>query len=334
MKKTLIPLSIVVMITASCARKTVPGKVEQLKAERQAAMQAKSSTAMAEKKNKKHTEKKRVTMQKPDTTAFRPIVVRDSTKYFDSSYANYTYETMAQTYADTIAQNPELNDPSLHYAKDFVGSVNFNMRKPNFVIIHHTSQNSVDETLRTFTLERTEVSANYVIGRDGSIYHMVNDYLRAWQAGAGKWGNITDMNSCSVGIELDNDGYAPFTDAQINSLVAVLTSLKKRFGIPAANFIGHEDWAPTRKNDPNVHFPWKLMASKGFGLWWGDTTNIQVPQDFSEIMALRIIGYDVRDAGRAVIAFRRHFCGVESTQKGLSPAERKILYCLYTKYMY
>ncbi|HEY0299192.1 MAG TPA: N-acetylmuramoyl-L-alanine amidase [Arachidicoccus sp.] len=332
MKKVLIPLSILLMGIAGCARKTVPAvsRVEQLKAERQAALNNENTAKNT--KSKKHKNKE--TASVAENNAVANIVHFDSSKYVDSAFANYTYETLAQAYADTIAQNPNLNDPTLNYTKDFFGAVNFNMRKPNFVIIHHTSQNSVDETLHTFMLERTQVSAHYLIGRDGSIHHLVNDYLRAWQAGSGKWGNITDMNSCSVGIELDNDGYGPFSDAQINSLVAVLTSLKKRFGIPQANFIGHADFAPTRKNDPNVNFPWKALSDKGFGLWWSDTTNVQVPQDFNEFQALRIIGYDVRDVTKAVIAFRRHFCSVESAAKMLSPGERKVLYCLYSKYMY
>jgi N-acetylmuramoyl-L-alanine amidase len=241
---------------------------------------------------------------------------------------------MAKNFADTIAENPDDNDVSLDYAQDFVGSVNFNLRKPNFVIIHHTGQDSVTQTLRTFTLSRTQVSAHYVIGKDGSIRHMVNDYLRAWHAGSGKWGNVTDMNSCSVGIELDNNGYEPFTDVQINSLLQVLASLKKRFDIPAANFIGHGDFAPVRKDDPDVYFPWKLLSQYGFGLWWDDTTNVQVPQNFNNMQALRIIGYDIRDSAKAVIAFRRHFCSVESADGTLSPQEQKILFCLYKKYLY
>lgn len=341
MKKLLIPASVVFMVVAACSRKSVPsssskGRIEQLKRERELATRNENNNAPAERP--KHKKNKHKPALSPTNEQLNNDVVikktRDTSLYFDSSYSNYVYETLAQAYADTIAMSPENNDPSLDYAKGFVGTTNFNMRKPNFVIIHHTSQNSVDETLRTFTLERTGVSAHYVIGRDGSIHHMVNDYLRAWQAGAGKWGNITDMNSCSIGIELDNDGYEPFTDKQINSLLVVLQSLKKRFGIPQANFIGHEDWAPVRKNDPNVNFPWQRLAAQGFGNWWSDTTNVQVPADFNSTQALRIIGYDIRDLGRTVIAFRRHFCGVESTDPALSPAEIKVLYCLYTKYMY
>ncbi len=95
-------------------------------------------------------------------------------------------------------------------------TVNFNLRKPNFVIIHHTAQNSCEKTLQTFTSDSTEVSAHYVICKDGTLHHMLNDYLRAWHAGASKWGNTTDINSVSIGIELDNNGVDSFTTAQLN----------------------------------------------------------------------------------------------------------------------
>ena len=326
-KKILISASVLFIIVAACSRKSIPsssqGKIAQLKQER----------ALAEQNETQSKPALSLINNAPDSNAVA-AKTRDTTLFFDSSYSNYVYATLSQAYADTIAMPPNSNDASLNYAQGFVGTTNFNMRKPNFVIIHHTAQDSVNATLRTFTMESTSVSAHYVIGRDGSIHHMVNDYLRAWQAGIGKWGNITDMNSCSVGIELDNNGYEPFTDEQINSLLAVLASLKKRFGIPQANFIGHADFAPPRKDDPNVNFPWQLLASKGYGYWWDDTTNVQVPADFNSTQALRIIGYDIRDLNKTVIAFRRHFCKLDSNDPALSPEEIKVLYCLYTKYMY
>jgi len=319
MKKVIIPVSIALISVWSCARKTVPSRVEQLKAERAAAMRTHTAPV--------------ATVPEPQNQENNMVSPNPNT-YMDSSYANYTYHVMAKAFSDSIAENPNLNDASLNYASDFVGSINFNLRKPNFVIIHHTAQDSVSQTLRTFTLARTGVSAHYVIGRDGLVHHMVNDYLRAWHAGGGRWGNVTDMNSCSIGIELDNNGYEPFTDAQINSLLQVLRSLKKRFDIPAANFIGHSDWAPVRKDDPNVYFPWKLLSQYGFGLWWDDTTNVQVPQNFDYLQALRIIGYDVRNSVKAIISFRRHFCGINSNDGTLSPQEQKVLFCLYKKYLY
>jgi len=203
----------------------------------------------------------------------------------------------------------------------WVGTTNFNLRKPNFVIIHHTAQTSCPQTLQTFTQTRTQVSAHYVICRDGTVHHMLNDYLRAWQAGVSKWGNITDVNSISIGIELDNDGSEPFPDVQINSLLHLLTRLKTTYNIPAANFIGHGDIAPTRKNDPSAIFPWKQLA---------DTTNISPPGNFASLTALRLIGYDTRDSSAATLAFKRHF--EQDTTRTWSQTDRKVLYALYKLY--
>jgi N-acetylmuramoyl-L-alanine amidase len=192
---------------------------------------------------------------------------------------NKQYKRQAKEYAKIIRQVPP-TDSLPQIVSNWVGTTNFNMRKPNFVIIHHTAQNSCDQTLKTFTLPRTQVSAHYVICKDGSIHHMLNDYLRAWHGGISRWGSNTDINSSSIGIEIDNNGTDVFSDAQIASLLQLLQNLKKAYTIPVANFIGHSDIAPTRKVDPNVHFPWKRLADEGFGHWWSDTTGVIVPQGF------------------------------------------------------
>jgi N-acetylmuramoyl-L-alanine amidase len=57
----------------------------------------------------------------------------------------------------------------------WIGTVNFNLRKPNFIIIHHTAQDSLQQTIKTFTVTRTQVSSHYVIADDGSV-QMLNDY--------------------------------------------------------------------------------------------------------------------------------------------------------------
>jgi N-acetylmuramoyl-L-alanine amidase len=244
---------------------------------------------------------------------------------------NKAYKDQARQYARVIGQNPlSTGADSVPEASYWVGTTNFNMRKPNFVIIHHTAQNSCAQTLQTFTETRTQVSAHYVICRDGTVHHMLNDYLRAWQAGISRWGNITDVNSVSVGIELDNNGFEPFSAAQINSLLHLLAKLKSSYNIPAANFIGHGDIAPTRKNDPSSLFPWKELADKGFGLWYGDTTGVAVPDGFSSLTALRLIGYDIRDSSAAALAFKRHF--EQDTIRSWGEPEEKILHSLYREY--
>lgn len=111
------------------------------------------------------------------------------------------------------------------------------------------------------------VSAHYLIGEDGARYQLVSDDQRAWHGGAGRWGTITDINSASIGIELDNDGSEPFAPAQIDSLLVLLDDLCTRLRIPRTQIVGHEDVAPTRKNDPGPLFPWKRLADAGFGRW-------------------------------------------------------------------
>jgi N-acetylmuramoyl-L-alanine amidase len=213
-----------------------------------------------------------------------------------------------------------------------VGTTNFDLRKPNFVIIHHTAQNSCEQTLKTFTLERTKVSAHYVICKDGTIHHMLNDYLRAWQAGVSKWGNFSDINSSSIGIELDNNGNEPFPESQIISLVKLLDTLKRNYSIPAANFIGHADVAPGRKNDPSAFFPWQSLAQRGFGLWY-DTTAVVVPEYFNAPQALRIIGYNVKDTLAAIRSFKIHFVPQDTVAKRtLTADDKKILLDLSRRY--
>jgi N-acetylmuramoyl-L-alanine amidase len=244
---------------------------------------------------------------------------------------NKVYKHEVRDSTRILGQAPLTPDADSVQAPPYwVGTINFNLRKPNFVIIHHTAQNSCPETLHTFTITKTQVSAHYVICRDGTVYHMLNDYLRAWQAGASKWGNVTDINSISIGIELDNNGFEPFPDAQINSLLHLLTRLKIHYNIPTANFIGHGDIAPTRKNDPSSLFPWKTLADKGFGLWYNDTTGISVPNDFSSLMALRLIGYDIRDSSAAALAFKRHF--EQDTTRTWGDPDKKVLYTLFQRY--
>lgn len=284
---------------------------------------------------------------------------------------NRVYKKRAKLYANALRDLPLQDrtlDTTLHYGEYRVGTTNFNLRKPNYVVIHHTAQHSTTQTLTTFTLERTQVSSHYVIGDNGEIYHMLNDYYRAWHGGAGKWGHNADLNSSSIGIELDNDGSEPFSEAQISSLLELLKVLKERYNIPSENFIGHLDIAPGRKVDPSDKFPWKTLSEEGFGLWYDEatvdhlifeheffkplpfdlplqskwTTRISfldrlvfpnvVPADFNIKEALRIIGYNTDNLQAAQQSFKIHF-----RQKNDGPLlddeDIKVLFNLYQKYL-
>ena len=244
------------------------------------------------------------------------------------------YSKKAKTFAQIYRVTPAVDQiEKINWAdREWIASTNFGMRKPNYVMIHHTAQNSVEHTVRTFHNQKVGVSSHYVIGRNGEIIQMVNDYYRAHHAGLGKWGNDTDLNSSSIGIELDNNGTTdPWPDVQIQALIQLLGYLKETYKIPQANFIGHMDYAPTRKIDPS-RFPWKTLADAGFGFWYDETLE-DVPADFNPEIALRIIGYDIKNRDAAIKAFKQHY-----TQQGTDTAEwterdLKILYAIFKKFL-
>lgn len=247
---------------------------------------------------------------------------------------NMAYKKQVNELAKQLKKMPgdSLLADSMKIPQHWVGTTNFGLRKPNAVIIHHTAQKSCEQTLKTFTTNKSQVSSHYVICEDGTLHQMLNDYLRAWHAGSGKWSGQSDINSSSIGIEIDNDGKEPFTEAQINCLLGLLKQLKKTHNITTSNFIGHAEIAPTRKVDPSVNFPWQRLAENGFGYWYDDTSNLAVPADFNSTYALRIIGYDISNLAAATTAFRRHFLTVDKAGEFTEP-EKKVLYAVMRKYL-
>jgi len=246
---------------------------------------------------------------------------------------NKVYKDKTQGFAETIKQELPatlIDSAGAPIPSEFVGTVNFGIRRPNYVIIHYTAQDSIQQTIKTFTVTTTQTSAHYVVGKNGKVVRMANDYLRANHAGVGKWGSVTDMNSCSIGIEIDNNGKEPFTDVQIKSLLALLAHLKTTYNIPQANFIGHQDFAPKRKPDPGPLFPWKTLAAHGFGFWSDDILELP-PENFDYTIALRLIGYDTSDINAAIVAFKRHFVQTDYSPQ-LTQLDLNVLYNVYQKY--
>ncbi|HEX2846382.1 MAG TPA: N-acetylmuramoyl-L-alanine amidase [Chitinophagaceae bacterium] len=249
-----------------------------------------------------------------------------------SPYAktNKVYKKQAKEYSKLLREYPVKDSAGLLYADTWVGTTNFSMRRPNYVVIHHTAQNSCEQTLTTFTLPRTQVSAHYVICKDGTVHHMLNDLLRAHHAGVSRWGNNTDLNSSSIGIEIDNNGTDSFSVQQISSLLVLLGRLKRAYNIPTTNFIGHADVAPGRKVDPNRTFPWQRLAEQGYGCWY-DTAGVQLPADFNPMQALRIIGYSIKKPETAIASFKLHFVPSDSSLT-ITDEQKKILWSLQKKY--
>ena len=196
------------------------------------------------------------------------------------------------------------------------------------MLLHHTSNRTQQEALRTLTDPTRKVSAHYLVGLDGEVVQLVEEKERAWHAGTSWWGGHTDVNSVSIGIELDNDGFEPFAEAQIDALLVLRADVIGRNGIPSMNVIAHADVAPGRKADPSARFPWRRLAELGFGLWCDDPPEA-APETFDPALGLMALGYSpaVPEASRR--AFLLHYAG---GREYLSEAEEKaLLWCILDK---
>lgn len=146
-------------------------------------------------------------------------------------------------------------------------SPNFGPRRdglrPALVVLHYTEMASAEAALARLRDPAAEVSAHYLIGRDGRLWQLVDEEHRAWHAGAGSWQGRDDVNSRSIGIELDNDGRSPFREPQMARLETLLPAILARWSIPPAGVIAHSDMAPGRKIDPGPRFDWARLARQG-----------------------------------------------------------------------
>lgn len=217
--------------------------------------------------------------------------------------------------------------PTRNPMAQWVPSPNHEPRKPALIVLHYTDQESVTRSLDTLRTRNDDgrVSAHYLIGKHGRLFQLVADEHRAWHAGAGRWGTVTDVNSASIGIELDNDGATAFPQVQIDTLLRLLDDLSRRHGIPRAQVIGHADMAPTRRRDPGPLFPWKQLANAGFGTWPATDAG-PVPEHFDPMLALRLLGYPVDDPRAAIRAYRMRYRSDEADV--LDARDGRILYAL------
>jgi N-acetylmuramoyl-L-alanine amidase len=211
-------------------------------------------------------------------------------------------------------------------------SPNHDPRNAVMIVLHQTEMESAEAALLTLQTRNLggRVSAHYLIGGDGVLYQLVDETERAWHAGASRWGGVSDLNSASIGIEIDNDGVEPFTEAQIATLLRLLGDITWRLDIPKHLVIGHGDIAPVRKRDPSALFPWKRLADAGYGLW-PRVPLAPPPPGFDAWAAMRLVGYDLRDPEAALRAFHRHYRGNEASQ--WLPGDAEILFDLQKQLM-
>jgi N-acetylmuramoyl-L-alanine amidase len=146
------------------------------------------------------------------------------------------------------------------------------------VVIHYTAMKGAQAALDRLCDPQSEVSAHYLIGADGTLWQMVDEDMRAWHAGAGQWGEVTDVNSRSIGIELDNLGNHPFAEPQMAALERLLAGIMARWNVPPERVIGHSDMAPGRKSDPGPRFDWHRLERQGLARRRGYDEGPREPQ--------------------------------------------------------
>lgn len=135
------------------------------------------------------------------------------------------------------------------------------------VVLHYTAMKTAACALARLCDPAFEVSAHYLICEHGRIWQLVPEDARAWHAGAGQWGDVCDVNSRSIGIELANRGDHPFPEAQMAALEVLLAGIMARWDIAPERVIGHSDMTPLRKFDPGARFDWRRLARGGLSVW-------------------------------------------------------------------
>ncbi len=208
-------------------------------------------------------------------------------------------------------------------------SPNFGDRRegeaPSLIVLHYTGMNDPDEALERLCNPEAEVSAHYFVRQNGTLYQLVDEAKRAWHGGAGRWAGRPDVNSRSIGIELDNDGESFFEEPLMQTLESLLADILGRHDLPLKAVIAHSDFAPDRKCDPGRLFDWKRLAAKGLSVW----PEPALEGDFMRQAA--VFGYPVNLGERQVTeAFRQRF---RPTASGpLNTADRALMAGLARQY--
>lgn len=210
----------------------------------------------------------------------------------------------------------------------------FGERHPTMIVLHGTELD--DAASRAVFEGKTQVQASchYYINAKGELLHYVDEGKRAWHAGVSYWAGFTDINSMSIGIELEAISYSrkfdgdetAYTQPQMLSLVALIKDIRARHNIAPWNIVGHQDIACTRpfeptpaadldhmlatqdvsqqrKYDPGKSFDWRFLAENGIGLWHDLTPVANDPEitdsDIIEwfYQSLACYGYDMRQNG-------------------------------------
>ena len=199
-------------------------------------------------------------------------------------------------------------------------SPNFDKRKKGakvqYIIIHYTAMRSDIDAINYLCDKKNKVSTHLLISKKGKIFNLVIFKNRAWHAGKSYWKGETDINSNSIGIEIDNSGklidFENYNNFQILSLIKLLKFIKKKYNISFHNILGHSDIAPYRKIDPGEKFPWLKLSNLNISYFPNNKRQLKNNQidDFFKnkklisikkkvLFMLNQIGYDINQSKKS-----------------------------------
>lgn len=194
-------------------------------------------------------------------------------------------------------------------------------RRPDMLVLHYTGMTSGAAALARLCEAEAEVSAHYLVHEDGQVLQLVPERERAWHAGAGCWAGETDINTCSVGVEIVNKGHdgglPAYPAVQIEAVIRLARDIVGRWAVPAWRVLAHSDIAPDRKEDPGERFPWAKLSANGVGYWVPSAPILGREADEPAATVQRMLArygyaldvtgaYDARTAS-VLTAFQRHF---------------------------
>lgn len=126
------------------------------------------------------------------------------------------------------------------------------------IVLHHTAGTTGLGDLAWMCNPKSELSAHYLVDRDGTIYQLVEDSRRAWHAGKSELEVRGDVNDFSIGIEIANlgDGKDPYTEEQYLALEQLVSWLCHEYKVSTRRIVAHKDIAlpKGRKTDPSPNF--------------------------------------------------------------------------------
>lgn len=223
-------------------------------------------------------------------------------------------------------------DPDTRLAARVHPAVNREERRdcaqPSLLILHYTGMASAEKAIDWLAREESRVSCHYVIDEAGAVTQLVPERLRAWHAGVSYWQGERDINSRSIGIEIQNpghsDGYPDFPKSQIAAVIALSKDICARHQIAPTGVLAHSDVAISRKIDPGEKFPWGTLARADVGHWVRPSPLMRHQwcladgaDDVRVAEARRLLhgyGYDIQlhgaldeHMGKVLAAFQRHF---------------------------